>query len=375
MLRGLAFSADGSALWSGSLDGSVRRWDLSTGKQTSEIQASDLGVYGIALRPDGTQIAVASNDEGRVTVWDTANSQTVSTTPIGQGQVVSLSFSSDSKTLLSGGANGTLRVAQQPSNQSETITGSAATFQPAAGLPNGRLAIINETGALLLLSPGQRGAPLEGLGSRALAVTASPDGSSIAAAAANGTVVVWDAATGQVRATLRGKLAFGRLVAFSADGKSLAAAGSAVRADQPDQPLVEVWNIESGKVSATLSGITARVIGVAFQPRGTVLGLLLGDGSIEIWQTTSAARLRQIQPTDAEGRFAGLAFGPDGATLISGAQSGELLFWNLGGGPPTRLPLNAGVPITLALSPDGERLAVSLRSDSNPVEIFGLPGR
>ena len=59
-----------------------------------------------------------------------------------------------------------------------------------------------------------------------MSVAFSPDGKRLASASRDGTVKVWDAATGQEIRTLKGHTGFVTSVAFSPDGKRLASAGS-----------------------------------------------------------------------------------------------------------------------------------------------------
>src|SRR5262249_1662283 len=83
-VKAIALSPDGTCIASGSDDGSLRLWEVATGRLLSEVSISD-PVNSVAFSPDGRRIATASGDRSglqrlhapAVRVWDTNSGKLV----------------------------------------------------------------------------------------------------------------------------------------------------------------------------------------------------------------------------------------------------------------------------------------------------------
>jgi WD40 repeat protein len=136
-------------------------------------------------------------------------------------------------------------------------------------------------------------------------------------------------------------------VALSPDGQTLATGDP--------QGGVRLWQLptEQGRLRHA-----AAVTAIALAPAGDQLAAGLSDGTLALWDLS---RKSQLASWSAHGgRVLRLAFGLDGRTLFSAcAASPEVRAWATPGGHLRRVyPLAANWVTSLALSPDGGRLAV-----------------
>ena len=90
----VAFHPDGKRLVSGSLDNTIRQWDLRTGKTIDVRRGHSNAIMGVSYSPDGEWIASGSGD-GTVRIWKTDDSQPPTVLPDNEGTVYESRFSPD----------------------------------------------------------------------------------------------------------------------------------------------------------------------------------------------------------------------------------------------------------------------------------------
>jgi len=119
-------------------------------------------------------------------------------------------------------------------------------------------------------------------------------------------------------------------VAWSPDGTRLASGG--------DDGSVFLWEASDGTVRATLQGHRGMVISVAWSPDGTRLASSGGDrgnGELVVWEVGSGERLYTWGEPSA--MINALAWGPTGSVLVSGGSDGMLCWWDLQHGECVRV--------------------------------------
>jgi WD40 repeat protein len=162
-------------------------------------------------------------------------------------------------------------------------------------------------------------------------VAFSRDGATLATAGYDGTILLWDAASGQPQgAPLAGPAGGVWSVAFSPDGETLAAAGCG-RPFEGGPCLGEavlLWDVADGRPrGAPLAGPAGGVWSVAFSPDGATLAAGGGDGEVVLWDV-AAGRPSGELPAGVDGAVTDVAFSPNSARLALTTGDGTVVLWD-----------------------------------------------
>ncbi|MFE2988625.1 trypsin-like peptidase domain-containing protein [Streptomyces sp. NPDC059262] len=103
------FSPDGQTVATGEDSGTVRLWDVATGKKHGTLNGQGSSVYDVRFSPDGQTVATGE-DSGTVRLWDVATRRERGTLNGHGGAVSAMAFSPDGKTLATGEDSGTVRL-------------------------------------------------------------------------------------------------------------------------------------------------------------------------------------------------------------------------------------------------------------------------
>ena len=188
---------------------------------------------------------------------------------------------------------------------------------------------------------------LSGHGGEVFAVAFSPDGTKVVTASGDGTVMLWDAATGKEIATLSGHDDSVYTVAFSRDGKRVATGSQ--------DGTVILWDAKTWKKTATLSGHTGAVYTVAFSSDGTKMATGSSDETAILWDAKTWKKIATLP--DHDDAVYTVAFSPDGTQVATGSRDKTAKLWDATTGTEiATLSGHTGVVYTVAFSSDGRQV-------------------
>ncbi|KID90234.1 will die slowly [Metarhizium guizhouense ARSEF 977] len=188
-------------------------------------------------------------------------------------------------------------------------------------------------------------------------VRISPNGKFIASASADGTLKLWDAATGAHMDTLVGHMAGVSCVAWTPDSNTLAS-GS-------DDKAIRLWDRVTGRPKTTtrksiagqemaaLRGHHNYIHCLAFSPKGNILASGSYDEAVFLWDVR-AGRLMRSLPAHSD-PVSGIDFCRDGTLVVSCSTDGLIRVWDTSTGQCLRTLVHEDNPAVtnVCFSPNG----------------------
>jgi len=354
----LTFSVDSRFLYSGGVDGKVKLWHLA-----AEVELADIGTSGrVAAVKNGssTYTVLAANSSGEILTLNFAANAIEKRIGAGFKDLRTIALLPEKDVLLTAGGDGKVReIRLEDASSQETIAGSVAGMPPYGFSPDSSALVYATKNSVMLWPTDGNGAhvsvsiddgsgriswSLSGSGKQLAAygengtvviyglsahreisrvklktggleaLRLSTDGSAIATLHRDGTVRLWDGATGAQRAKISQVSPLGTPFIFSADGKQLLVGsedGYAYLIDTAD-----------GSIKQKMSGHQKGLVSVALSADAKKAATSSLDSRIIIRDLTGSTSDKAVD------RFKtpaiGLAFAADGKKLLVAASGAPL---------------------------------------------------
>jgi WD40 repeat protein len=338
----LAFSLDGTRLYSGGDDRTLRTWQVTdAGLTPLAVQHGHVGaVAALTVLPDGR--VVTGDRAGDLRVWP-AEMHDDAGLPAHEGAITGLAFSPDGRRLVS----------------SSTTDRSVRLWDPIGGELLATLPVVADdlavtTSAFVTASQWaspavrlwdlERGEALREFSIKAHCLAVGRDGQTLLAGAFAGPLQGIDLVTGQVR-----ELDFppcGWALTLGADGRKAFAGGQHWNGDLLVHDLVDGG-------TKPLEGHSDSIQSMALTADGERLVTASLDGTLRLWDTRERRCLAVLR--GHEKGVQAVALLPDDSRIVSGSDDGTVRLWDLASGVPVAtLRGHASGVRALAVSPGGD---------------------
>lgn len=389
----VAFSPDGQLLATGSEDHWVRVWQIRSGELLHQLEAHQDEVRSVAFSPNrcssttgGWQLASGSYD-GTIRLWEVSTTAAQCTQILTghQDWIWSIGFSPDGSTLASGSSDGTVRLWNVETGSCLQVLHHPQPVRTIAFSPDGRRIASGSTDQLLRLWDYQTGELLRVLAghkSWISAIAFSPDPGLLASGSEDQSVILWDSQRGLCLKTLRGysngvwSVAFATPETWNQPSYLTPDTQNIPRNILQDTPkntlqntlqnmaqwvasgsqdrIIRLWDRQTGTVIGRLSGHTNWIWSVSFSPNEPLLASGSEDRTIRLWDIQRLKLLHIL--TGHKDAVLSVLFA-DSQTLFSGSLDGTIKRWDRATGDCLQtLKGHGGGVWCIALSPDGQQL-------------------
>ena len=394
----LRFASDDKRVVIVGANGMATAWDAVTGKESpalaEAIKRANLKTEATTLSPDGSWYVAAgyTDDRTRVLLWDTATGDRVEV-PLESrlGNLSSLSSINQGKTLVLEG-----RVNHPGGETSVTLQlwdvasrRSGGFYELNTGLGGIDLVLSSDGKRILTSGGGTQEAIVWGAGAPGTVKTSqirilptmektvlSPNGKLVAGFDRSSELKVWEVDSGKEIHSLCSPKYGGcpgsfENLAFSPDGTRLAGSDSVAG-------IVRVWDIDSGRLLINTSGYSRNEVALAtttfnlsYKPRsvqpptfsfsadGRLFAAYSGQGRVKVWSASSGTEYYSV--AGHKGVVTSIALSQTGQRLITGSDDGTARVWDGSRSHEVFTISRLGEVDNVTYSPDGKRLAGSLK--------------
>ncbi len=353
-INSLAYNSSGDRAVSADNNNRVIVWDASG----AEIRRFNADRAVAAFWPHDENVVISAGRDGLFNAWDVTRGIAVRRFKA-ELPILALALSPDGQFALTGGAGATDDATALVALW--RLDGIDRSADPATGVPT-------EITQPLRTFVGHS------TPSESHAVGFGTDGARVVSAADDGQLIVWDTASGDISAsfTVSGDSNLIAL-AISADGENALSGG-----ETDGLAVLRLWDMSSAAIVIDMAGHTGRAVGVFIPEQEGVARTILTGGreddpqdpaddqlknSLRVFDIASGRTVQQL--TGHEGLVLSVDVSPDGTLAASGSQDQTIRVWNIADGTGQvvgRYDGARGAVNGVAFMPDGQSVISISRS-------------
>jgi WD40 repeat protein len=374
----VAFSPDSRFVLSGGWDGSAHLWDAATGRDVQKFKHPRT-VMSLAFAPDDQSIVTGCAD-GNAYVWNRKTGREVLrldtrallTGPVMLNSVQAVAYSADSRTILIISGDHTDPFSNRANRTAASIWDAASgkqlrelqDFRSAGGSnvataefsADGRYALTADgTVRLWDVATGREERRLVGYSSRIRSGALSNDGRWLVTVNGSNTLNVWDTTTGQQSNAFKAQSEYITSAAISPDSRYVLTGSQ--------DKTARLWDVETGRETRSFLGHTARVDSVAYSPDGRLVATGGFDDTARIWEVATGKELKSF---NHHFTVESIAFSPQSDRVVIAGGNFPAELWDLNSGQLLgKFEGDSGAIDVTAFSPDGQFIFTGGLSDSS----------
>ncbi len=349
--------------------GKVALWDPASGGEAQRFEGTGESISNMAFAPNRNAAAMLSGNSAYV--WDTAAGRRVAVLAGHKKLVAGAAFSPAKVAIATASLDNTVRIWDSHTGREIlSLPGHEEGALSVAWSPDGRYLASAGNDALVKLWDAASGALLKTFAGHVRKdsrdvnkkftgvynVAFSPDGKRLVSCGTDGTIRIWDTASGRELKTLRGHEEDATAVAWSPDGKSLVSGGW--------DSTVRIWNADTGREVKILYRDQSRnqsrtIDSVAWSADGRlILARCHGDEVSRLWDAASGKEIRQFEGVKMNVTFTralnGSAISPDSRFVLTNDGFGAVSrIWDIATGRELVRFINFVDGEWIAYTPDG----------------------
>jgi len=344
----VAISQNGEMIVSASSDKTIKVWNFKTGKLIKTLQVYS-NIISVAISPNGKKIVSASYDHQDINIWDIKTGKRFKVLQGHKKAVTSIAISSNGEMIVSSSEDKTIKVWNMETGELlKTLQGHQDTVISVAISSNGKRIASgsrDKTIKIWSIQTGKLLKTLQGHQKIVISVAISSNGKRIASGSGDKTIKIWDIETGKLIRTLEGHKYGINSLAIDSKEKTIVSCS--------DDKSIKVWNIKTGKLIKTLQGHKSGINSVFISSNGE--RILSAGETIQIWNTKTKKMSKILQ--GHEEFITSIAISPDEERLVSGSGDETIKIWDRKTGKLLRtLQGHKGVVTSIAISPNGKKI-------------------